>query len=309
MAPAASRAYRIYGLTLRADRRLPHLVDAQGEGCRVVAVRFATGARPDSALRVRFGSDRAAIEFAVDRAGTRIWVDWSGDDARPSITHATTLLAGPVLGGVLRLRGTTSLHGCAVAVDGAAIVLLGAGGAGKSTLAAALAQRGHPVLADDVVAIGPHPEGFTVQPGYPCLRLTHATIEVLRRQGDPPRDAGPVLAGDAKRFAALSADPAATAWRFSPEPVRLRAVYVLTREPGLVAPRIGALGGAERLTQLVRHLRTALWPLTPDARAAELARLARLAASIPIYRLACPDAIDALAGTCGLLAGTTDVAA
>ena len=134
-----------------------------------VDVRF--GAGHPLAARVRYGDDRASLQFAVDAAGARVWADWSGVVVEPSIASATALLAGPVLGGLLRRRGTTSLHGCAIAIGDGAIVVVGARGAGKSTLAAALAQRGHAVLADDVAALDEHQGGWTVHPGYPRLRL------------------------------------------------------------------------------------------------------------------------------------------
>ena len=59
----------------------------------------------------------------------------------------------------------------------------------------------------------------------------------------------------------------------------------------------------------MRHLRAYPWPLPASVRADELARLARLAAAVPIRRLACPEGLDALPGTCRLLAEALDVAA
>ena len=306
MAGAGCR-YRIYGLTLRVNRQLPHLRHAiAGDPGDTVHVRFGEGVPALPAARVRYGGARA-IEFAVDEVGTRVWADWSGVEGEPEIASATALLAGPVLGGLLRLRRTTSLHGCAIAVGDGAIVLLGDQGTGKSTLAAALAQRGHAVLADDVAALAEHPGGWSVHPGYPRLRLTPATIAALREHGSLPRDAGPVLPRVDKRYAALTSD--GDAWRFAPDPLRLRAIYVLTRDLALVAPRVSPLQGAERLGQLVRHVRASPWPLPASVRAGELARLARLAAAVPIRRLACPEGLGALAGTRRLLAEGLDVAA
>lgn len=299
--------YRIYGLTLRVNRPLAHLHRATAaDPGDSVHVRFGEGLPASAAARVRYGEARA-IEFAVDEAGTRVWADWTGVDGEPEIASATALLAGPVLGGLLRLRGTTSLHGCAIVVGDGAIVLLGDRGAGKSTLAAALAQRGHAVLADDVAALAEHPDGFRVQPGYPLLRLAPATIAALREHGSLPRDAGAVLPGVDKRYAALTAG--GDAWRFSADPMPLRAIYVLSREVGLVAARVSPLAGAARLGQLVRHLRAHPWPPPASMRAGELERLARLAAAVPIRRLACPEGLDALPGTCRLLAEAQDLAA
>ena len=116
-----------------------------------------------------------------------------------------------------------------------------------------------------------------------------------------------MLPGDGKRYALLTAH--GEAWRFASDPLALRAIYVLSREAGLVAPRVSALGGAEALGQLVGHVRAATWPLPASVRADELARLGRLAASVPLRAIACPEGLDALPGTCRLLAEVQDVAA
>ncbi len=64
------------------------------------------------------------------------------------------VLFGSAVGALLCLRGLTVLHGSAVALpDGSAAVFCGLSTAGKSTLAAALAGRGHPTLADDIAAV------------------------------------------------------------------------------------------------------------------------------------------------------------
>src|SRR5437867_2210878 len=60
---------------------------------------------------------------------------------------------GPVAAVCLRQRGLLVLHGSAVKLYGRAVVFCGASGWGKSTLAGALHQRGHPLLADDYAAI------------------------------------------------------------------------------------------------------------------------------------------------------------
>jgi hypothetical protein len=72
---------------------------------------------------------------------------------------AEKLRRGPVRLLLHHLAGGLSLHGAAVAVDGRAVVVLGASGQGKSTLAAALcAQIGARLLGDDAVAVRHTPE-------------------------------------------------------------------------------------------------------------------------------------------------------
>jgi hypothetical protein len=63
------------------------------------------------------------------------------------------------------------LHAGAVSMPAGAVAFAGRGGAGKSTLIAALARRGHPLLADDAVRVTRHAERHEAHPGYPSLRL------------------------------------------------------------------------------------------------------------------------------------------
>src|SRR5436190_17257795 len=81
-------------------------------------------------------------------------------------------LRGPVAAVRLRQRGLLVLHGSAVTLNGRAVVFCGASGWGKSTLAAALHRRGHPLLADDFAAIRIGARGgATLRAAPPFLKL------------------------------------------------------------------------------------------------------------------------------------------
>ena len=80
---------------------------------------------------------------------------------------------------VAQIRGTTCLHGSAVAIDGMIVALLGPQGAGKSTLAGAFARAGFPVAADDIILLAETETGFLVEPTYPVLRLWPSSVEIL----------------------------------------------------------------------------------------------------------------------------------
>jgi hypothetical protein len=63
------------------------------------------------------------------------------------------------------------LHASGVCIGGRAILLAGAAGAGKSTLAALLARDGGQVMADDGVLLEPSGGALRAVPSYPGLRL------------------------------------------------------------------------------------------------------------------------------------------
>lgn len=64
------------------------------------------------------------------------------------------LVVGRLMAILVHQRGMLPLHASAVAIDGRVCAFVGKPGRGKSTIAAALNRRGHPVLADDMLAVG-----------------------------------------------------------------------------------------------------------------------------------------------------------
>lgn len=82
-----------------------------------------------------------------------------------------TFLLGPAFGALLQQRGELVLRASVVGRDGAAVVLLGPGGAGKSSLAWALSRRGWAVLADDLGVVRADATGALVAvPGWTELK-------------------------------------------------------------------------------------------------------------------------------------------
>ena len=227
-----------------------------------------------------------------------MWARWSDDAPVKLARDVVGLLAGPVLGGVLRLRGTISLHASVVEIASRAVVLVGHRGAGKSTLAAAMAQEGHPILSDDVAAVTEDGGHWVVEPGYPCLRLKTSAFETL----DPaPPNAGLAISGLEKRYVALSDAPDARCWRFQPRPLPLGTILELRRDPEVAAPSFERVDGAERLTLLLDHRRTGLGDLDRAAQDRELRQLARLGTDVPVWRVSYPDRLEDLSATQALL--------
>jgi len=290
--------YKIYGLTLGADRRLPHLArERSASELRDVDVRFDSPDGEAPLETVTYGDAAAALQFAISRDGRRLWVDWLGAPPARSVTDATGLLAGPVLGGLLWTKEAIGLHGSVVAIENRAVALLAHRGLGKSTLAAGLAARGHAVLSDDVAAITKGTCGrWWAQPGYPRLRLEPGMITMSRAA-----DAGPVLTGSDKRYVGLSMRASARAWRFGAEPLPLAAVYELRRLPELARPSTAPVSGAERAALLLRHVRPRVLPRDSDAAVRDFSRLGRLASAVPVRRLELPDRLTSVDAACGTL--------
>jgi len=108
------------------------------------------------------------LQFWLDRSGREVWGllphGFSTDDA-------LSYLLGPVLGVLLRLRGTVCLHASAIVFEDRVIAFVGGEGAGKSTTAAAFSSSGYRVVTDDIVALTERDGRFRVLPGYRHLCL------------------------------------------------------------------------------------------------------------------------------------------
>jgi hypothetical protein len=213
--------------------------------------------------------------FFIHDGGSSVWVTWPSTSC---LEDAATYLLGPVMAILAQLRGMTCLHGCAVAIDGHIIALLGPQGAGKSTSASAFALAGYPVAADDLILLNEFENGFAVEPTYPVLRLWPKSVELLF--GD--QEALPRLTpGWDKRALSLNA----AAYRFQEEALPLRAVYFLgMRSESESAPFLSPISGAAALMKLVSNS-WGHYVDKPEILARQLQLFGRLSRQVPIRDL------------------------
>jgi hypothetical protein len=121
---------------------------------------------------------------SVERSDThyRLWYDGFGRylvsldgtevccerDAVPRERHERLLLA-QALPLASALQGFEVLHAGAVATGGEAAAFVGPSGAGKTTMASRMVQRGAGLVADDVLALEPLADGLLAHPGPPMM--------------------------------------------------------------------------------------------------------------------------------------------
>ncbi len=294
--------YLAYGLQLTSDLPIPGLLASSGKASPDVEIWL--GSRPAwlaecsaAAERVWYVSperedgDRPSltvaqlnsgthfrldyfdgVTFVIDRGATRLWAAWP---APLTLDYTATYLLGPVMGFVLRLRGIACLHASAVAVGNQAIALVGGAGAGKSTTAAAFAQRGYAVLCDDVLPLEPQADCFLVRPGYPRLCLWPEAVHAL--YGAP--EALPRLTPNWEKCYLALDGPLHS---FQREPLPLGAIYLLGgRSADAFAPRVRAASPRAGLLALVRHTYMNYLP-SKDWRAQEFDLLGRLLERVPL---------------------------
>jgi hypothetical protein len=228
--------------------------------------------RKPSGLCFRYSDETA---FLIDDAGSEIWAEW-----RPPLTleDTATYLLGPMLGFVLRLRGVLSLHASVIEVDGQALGFMGEAGAGKSSLAAAFAQKGFAVMSDDILALQRRDGAYFAQSGYPRLRLWPDSARALFGTAN----ALPKLTPNwDKRYLALDSEP----FRFQSNRRPLSAIYLLGdgAQAQSSAP-VQPMKARDALLALLKENAQGMLLSSAD-RAREFAQIADLVKRVPVRRL------------------------
>src|SRR5436190_16160566 len=178
--------HEIFGRVLESDVPLPGLPEAPAgrpvwrferrhppAGSTTDAASFAVWQRPGDEpwLRARRTADGYRLEyddgaaFDVDTRNRVIVGDAAGGEE--TFRHRLVDHVAPL---AMSLEAPV-LHASSVAVDGALVAFAGPTGAGKSTIAAALARRAHAIGADDALLLEPGGEAVMAQPAYPGVRL------------------------------------------------------------------------------------------------------------------------------------------
>jgi hypothetical protein len=275
--------WRAFGLTFACDRPLSGLPLADGPPNVVIRTeepRSAMMLPPGDPLSnvmlhwVQFGS-------AHIRDGREVTLYPLPDVDEWLLRH---VLTGPVMGAVLNQRACRTLHASAVSIDGGTVAFVGEKGQGKSTTAATLFARGHPLVTDDILALSFGPT-ITVLPGIPVMKLWEDSVRAGLHE--EPETLPVFQTGYAKRMRWLDTEAGG--------PLPLHVIYVLDfAEDGDASIRIEACTPQQAFHYLAAHEYTRstlggrlMFP--PD-----LERAARLVREVPVRRLLRPRSLDAL---------------
>jgi hypothetical protein len=195
------------------------------------------------------------------------------------------LLLDHVVPRVVSLRGDLILHAAgAVAPSGRAHLFVGHTGAGKSTLATALACEGWGLLDDDAVRVT-HRHGRPLAvPGYAGVRLLPDAVRALVPGLTPGR---PIAADHPKvRFAVDDSQ-----LQMATEAAPIAAIYVLRRDShGVGVSELPYHVGLATITEHAFHMSSNPRELSRQA----FLQTADLAAQVPVRSLRVPFGLDQL---------------
>jgi hypothetical protein len=227
-------------------------------------------------------------EFLLDHSGSKVWCRWNSEF---SLDYASTYLYGPILGFLLRLRGVVCLHAGVAVIDDVAVGFVGPSGAGKSTLCAALAERGCPLISDDILALTERDGELYVIPTYPRVRLWPESARALFGSADALR---PITTGWEKRHLDLSED------QFESEIRPLGAIYFLSDRCNAVSTdRIIPLNGARRLSSLLANVYA--YRVFDEMREREFKVLSQVASRTPLRTVIPFDDLGQIGELCRLI--------
>lgn len=220
------------------------------------------------------------LVFSWEPAG-RIMVEGGNSivvDAPPEADPRAIALFinGPGLNAVVRQRGMVMLHASGVAIDGGCVAIVGASGMGKSTLAAALAERGFSLVADDGIVY----DNGLIMPAYPGIRLWSSSRTSLGLVGEP------LLTGADKHVVHTP--------HFQAEPLPLRVLLLLAHGDRI---RLESVEGSRAPLELIANSSRAI-PLAGIDPAGQLRASSRIVATSRIFRLTRPRDIGLLGSLC-----------
>jgi hypothetical protein len=196
------------------------------------------------------------------------------------LSEESLWLNGSVYSAIASLNGLLPIHASAVAFDGRVFAFTGPAGAGKSTLVAALGDRGFPMFCDDTLVLDlSNPDRIICLPGHKRLKLTPQALELTgaARQEKVSRTVD-------KFYASSAAGDAGVA---------MPLAKLIFLEDG-AEPALRPIAGAERFMRMQDEHQTArlFAAARRFGRADHFAHLSRLARQIQMIRFIRPQDIS-----------------
>lgn len=175
--------FSVFGCSISSDWDLPPLEPTAIDRADVFIQQGSVSASGlDSPIAIRPNSQIGHNMLWFEVPGMARFLVMNGQHVRfepfpgADIQGINLYLLGTCMGVLLHQRGLLVLHASAIQVGGGCVLVAGHSGIGKSTLAAAVQQRGYSVISDDISAI--NPMGY-VLPGYPQIKLWQDSANLL----------------------------------------------------------------------------------------------------------------------------------
>ena len=225
-------------------------------------------------FRFRF-SDEVVLDILADQ---HLIIDIS-PLAADSSSNRDHFLADQLFPRLLAHEGNFVLHAGASSIGDRAIILMGASGRGKSTLAASFNQSGGSLIGDDALIVSLQDGVFHVSAVYPSLRLMPDSVDALF--SETPASIGVATYTSKQRITLpVTADP-------EPRPVRIAAIFVLAEPTAGEGIDLRRLTIAESCMALIENS-FALDPTDAQRARKRLEAASELAREVPAFEISFP---------------------
>ena len=281
--------YFAFGLQFESEIELPELHTCDGGDADV---KILYGNVPNEIYPLYVGEDFYQVaedEFLLRIDGVASYYVTGGEQIvvqpfNQDLSEVRLYLLGTVMGVLLMQRGIIPGHGSAVVIDGRCIIFVGVSGAGKSTMAAALCNKGHLLLADDISAVTFDKDGLPwVHSAYPQQKLWQDSASMLGIDTTPLQR----LYGDLDKYAV----PLSVGfWGY---PMRLNAIYEINVQHSNNIT-INPVIGAEKVATIMNHTYRSGLLEGLGLKIQHFKKCATIAKHTPIFRLTRPKGVPSL---------------
>ncbi|MDP4083159.1 MAG: aldolase [Bacillota bacterium] len=235
----------------------------------------------DEKSRKRYMVDMNQIMFEVPETaifsiedGKRIVVSPSNGAEEDKIR---LYILGTCIGAVLIQKKILALHGSAVVIDGKAYAFIGESGAGKSTIATALMNKGYPLLSDDIIPIHFYEDTPFVIPTYPQQKLWQESLEQF---GMDSLHLSPLFERETKFSVPVRSN-------FFNQPLPLAGVFELSKTD-IRKCKVNGVKGLQQFPILFKHTFRNIFITAMGLRDWHFSESARLVKKISMYQLQRP---------------------
>lgn len=269
--------YKVFGLNIASDFYLDGLLPGTEN--------------PD--VEIIYGKVQNYIENTADIAGNFVFE--IRNTAKCSVSKGKRVVIEPfegicsakigmviltsVMSVLILQRGLLPIHGSALMINGRCIIIAGEPGAGKSTLAFALREKGLSFVTDDISVLSFHDDGsIWVEAGYPMQKLCRDSAERNKFEVEAYTR---VIGSDDKYFFPVSEN-------YLEERVPLTSIFELAAGD-CRSVALEKVSGARKLSVVIRQTYRKHFISLMGIESEHFAKCSRLAKSVDIYRLIRPE--------------------
>jgi hypothetical protein len=283
-----SYLYSAYGLSINSDIRLSELIPSKsGKDIRIKLKKLdrsflneemknaETFKRVGCTVKIKADKtlyDWDGIGKALIRYGREVLIE---PEIGIEVTDLAPFITGSILGNLLNQRGFFVLHGSGIVVKDQGITFLGDKGAGKSTLAVHLQNRGYQLITDDLIPIYFKDEEIRTTPGFPRIRLWSDSVRSI--------GLNPEILPQINSF--VDKHSYKCFENFSKKPVKLSHIFILTDDEKMEIER---LNSQESFIEIVKNTYMNRYLQATGQSAEHFRQSESIVKTVPVFRLKRP---------------------